>query len=90
MPSTKNGKRRIQKMTSNGGQSNEEQKNQSLEENLPMVSYIMLHRIYDMLTLIANKVAGEEKTSKMIEYHEMGYLLGPSPSYTPQSEDTEE
>ena len=27
--------------------------NQNLEDNLPMVNYIMLHRIYDMLTLIA-------------------------------------
>lgn len=61
----------------------------SLEENLPMVQYIMLHRIYDMLTLIANQVAGEDKTSKMIEYHEAGYLLGPNPSYTPQEEPEE-
>jgi len=61
----------------------------SLEENLPMVNYIMLHRIYDMLTLIATQVAGEEKTARMVEYHDKGYLLGPGPSYTP-SEDSEE
>jgi len=63
--------------------------NSSLEENLPMVNYIMLHRIYDMLSLIATEVAGEERTSRMVEYHEKGYLLGPGPSYTP-SEDSEE
>jgi len=58
--------------------------NQNLEDNLPMVDYIMLHRIYDLLTLIANEVAGPEKTSKMVEYHEQGFLLGPTPSYTPE------
>jgi hypothetical protein len=59
----------------------------NLEDNLPMVNYIMLHRIYDLLSLIANEVAGEEKTSRMVEYHNQGYLLGPAPSYTPDQED---
>lgn len=58
-------------------------KGQSLEENLDMVSYIMLHRIYDLLTIIATSL-DPEKTAKMVEYHDAGYLLGPSPSYTPQ------
>jgi len=56
---------------------------QALENNLPMVSYIMLHRIYDLLTLIANKLVGSDDVSKMVEYHEQGFLLGPLPSYTP-------
>jgi hypothetical protein len=59
----------------------------NIEDNLPMVNYIMLHRIYDLLSLIANEVAGEEKTSRMVEYHNQGYLLGPAPSYTPDQED---
>jgi hypothetical protein len=58
--------------------------NSNIEDNLPMVNYIMLHRIYDILTLISMKLAGEEETSKMVEYHNQGFLLGPSPSYTPQ------
>jgi hypothetical protein len=53
----------------------------SIEENIPMVTYIMLHRIYDLLTLISNKIVGSEDTQKMINYHEAGYLLGPGPSY---------
>jgi hypothetical protein len=65
-----------------------DQQSQSLEDNLPMVNYIMLHRIYDMLTIMANKV-DPEKTEKMIKYHEEGYLLGPSPSFTPQEESEE-
>jgi hypothetical protein len=60
---------------------------QNLEENLPMVNYIMLHRIYDLLTLIASNIE-PEKTEKMVEYHNQGFLLGPSPSFTPQ--DSEE
>lgn len=64
-----------------------EEKPQNLEENLDMVTYIMLHRIYDILTLIANKLVGPEDVSKMVSYHDQGYLLGPVPSYTPQVED---
>lgn len=56
---------------------------QALEDNLPLVSYIMLHRIYDLLTIISNHL-DPEKTSKMVEYHKEGYLLGPSPAYTPE------
>jgi hypothetical protein len=62
----------------------------SLEDNLPMVTYIMLHRIYDLLTLISNEVAGSDKTSRMVDYHNDGYLLGPSPSFTPEKETNNE
>ncbi len=61
---------------------------QNLEDNLPMVNYIMLHRIYDLLTLISNKLVGSEDTSKMVEYHNQGYLLGPTPSFVPDTPDT--
>lgn len=61
------------------------QQSNNLEDNLPMVNYIMLHRIYDMLTLIANDLSKDEesrlKISKMIEYHKEGFLLGPSPAF---------
>jgi hypothetical protein len=63
----------------------EEKQSQNIEDNLPMVNYIMLHRIYDMLTIMANK-ADPEKTAKMIEYHEQGFLLGPAPSFSPSEE----
>jgi hypothetical protein len=59
----------------------------NLEDNLPLVNYIMLHRIYDMLSLIAKGSVGQEETSKMISYHEQGYLLGPAPAYTPPEND---
>ncbi len=63
----------------------EEKESQSIEDNLPMVNYIMLHRIYDMLTIMANEVS-PEKTAKMIEYHEQGFLLGPAPAFSPSEE----
>lgn len=56
-----------------------------LEDNLDMANYIMLHRIYDVLLLMSNKIVGSEETEKMSKYHEEGYLLGPSPSF--RSED---
>jgi hypothetical protein len=60
----------------------EDNQPQNLEDNLPMVNYIMLHRIYDLLTIISNKLVGSEDTQKMIQYHEQGFLLGPTPSYS--------
>jgi hypothetical protein len=51
-----------------------------------MVTYIMLHRIYDLLSLIANKVVGSQDVEKMTEYHQAGYLLGPVPSFNPGEE----
>jgi hypothetical protein len=64
----------------------EDKESKTIEDNLPMVNYIMLHRIYDMLTIMANN-ADPEKTAKMIEYHEQGFLLGPAPSFTPPDEE---
>jgi len=66
----------------------DQNKNESsnLEDNIPMVTYIMLHRIYDLLSLISNKIVGSEDTEKMIQYHEEGYLLGPAPSFKPTQE----
>jgi hypothetical protein len=63
-----------------------EENREDMSENLDMVNYIMLHRIYDVMTIIANKLVGSEEVEKMIKYHDQGYLLGPVPSYTPQEE----
>lgn len=63
------------------------QERENLEDNLDMVNYIMLSRIYDLLTLIATKLVGSEDVAKMVEYHDKGYLLGPMPSYTPNDDE---
>ena len=60
----------------------EKEPSQNLEDNLPMVNYIMLHRIYDLLVLISKSVAEPEEVQKMIDYHEQGFLLGPAPSFS--------
>ena len=62
----------------------EEKETENLADNLDMVNYIMLHRIYDLLTIIANKLVGTEEVEKMLQYHDQGFLLTPGPSYTPQ------
>lgn len=68
-------------------QEDQNKESSNLEDNLPLVTYIMLHRIYDLLTLISNKLVGSEDTAKMVEYHEKGYLLGPVPSFVPNNEE---
>jgi hypothetical protein len=65
-------------------------KTDNLEDNLPMVNYIMLHRIYDIMTLVANLLAKDDDSrlqiSKMVEYHKEGFLLGPSPAFRAEEE----
>lgn len=71
-----------------------ETQNNNLEDNLPMVNYIMLHRVYDILSLIADLLAKNDddrhKIMKMIEYHKEGFLLGPSPAYRSEEENNAE
>ena len=64
----------------------EEAKN--LEDNLPMVTYIMLHRIYDVLTLMAKYLSKDDgdEMSKLIDYHQKGFLLGPAPAFSVEEE----
>jgi len=54
----------------------ENEKPQNLEDNLPMVNYIMLHRIYDLLTLIANKLVGPEHDRKISRTQSDPPLIG--------------
>ena len=68
----------------------ENKESSNLEDNLPMVNCIMLHRIYDILTLLADKVVGGEEISKMVEYHKEGYLLGPAPAFSVAENNQEE
>ena len=61
--------------------------NTNLEDNLPLVTYIMLHRIYDVLALIASEQVGKERIDQLIDYHENGYLLGPMPAFNAGNEE---
>lgn len=64
--------------------SDERNQAKNLEDNLPMVNYIMLHRIYDVLTLLAKYSSKDDgnEMAQLIEYHEKGFLLGPAPALT--------
>lgn len=64
-----------------------EENRSSLEDNLPMVNYIMLHRIYDVLCLIAKQGGSVQEIEKMVEYHKEGFLLGPSPAFISEEKD---
>lgn len=66
---------------------NENIEQSSLEDNLPMVNYIMLARIYDILTLIADNIVKDDSVKKMVEYHNSGYILGPAPSLVSDQDD---
>ena len=43
---------------------------ENIEDNLDMVNYIMLSRIYDVLVLIANKIVGSDDVAKLVSYHD--------------------
>lgn len=59
----------------------------SLEENLPLVNYIMLARIYDLLSVIASAATEQpEVIQNIVNMHAQGQILGPLPAYTPQAE----
>jgi len=64
-----------------------ESNSSNLEDNLPMVNYIMLHRVYDVLCLIAKQLGDVQEIEKMVEYHKEGFLLGPAPAFISEEKD---
>jgi hypothetical protein len=64
---------------------------QNLEDNLPMVNYIMLHSIYDLcLPYYANKLVGPEDVHpKWLNIITKDSYLGPTPSFVPDTPDTD-
>lgn len=52
----------------------------AIDENIGIVTYIMLARIYDVLCLIADGVGKGEELMEMLAQHRDGKLLGPDPS----------
>lgn len=60
---------------------------QNIDENLGMVNFIMLSRIYDLLCIIADGVGKGEELLKVIESHKKGFILGPDPALAEEVED---
>lgn len=60
---------------------------EDINDNLGMVSYIMLGRIYDMLALIADGVGKGEDALRLISLHQSGEMMCPPPSLNMEIED---
>ena len=60
---------------------------QDINDNLGMVTYIMLGRIYDMLTIIADGVGRGEEALRLITLHQKGELMAPPPSLNIEIDD---
>ena len=58
---------------------NEESVN-DINENMGVVNYILLSRIYDMLCLIADGVGKGEDALRLIALHQEGQLMSPPPA----------
>lgn len=56
------------------------QDSNSIDQNIGVVTYIMLARIYDALCIIGDGVGKGEEILKMVEMHKNGYFLGPEPA----------
>jgi hypothetical protein len=64
----------------------EEKTSETIDDNIDIVTYITLSRIYDVLCLIADGVGKGEEVLKMIEAHRNGELLGPLPALGSEAE----
>ena len=53
---------------------------ENINENLGMVTFIMLGRIYDMLSLIADGLGKGDDAIRLISLHQSGELMCPPPS----------
>ncbi len=51
-----------------------------INDNLGMVTYIMLSRIYDMLSIIADGLGKGEEALRLISLHQSGEIMCPPPS----------
>lgn len=58
----------------------------SIDENIGIVTYIMLSRIYDALCIIGDGLGKGEEILAMVEAHKMGKLLGPEPAINSEVE----
>ena len=60
---------------------------EDINDNLGMVTFIMLGRIYDMLALIADGVGKGEDALRLISLHQSGQMMCPPPSLSMEDSD---
>ena len=58
----------------------EEFEHKALNDDLGLINYIMLGRIYDLLMIIADAQGKGEEALKLMELHRQGNLMAPFPS----------
>ncbi len=63
---------------------------EDINDNLGVVLFIMLGRVYDMLTLIADGVGKGEDALRLISLHQSGELMCPPPSLNLDTTDNDE
>ena len=63
---------------------------EDINENSGVVNFIMLGRIYDMLTLIADGVGKGEDALRLIALHQSGELMCPPPALAVDEETEDE
>lgn len=61
-----------------------------INENLGMVTYIMLARIYDMLSIIADGLGRGEEALRLISLHQSGEIMCPPPSINIEDDEYED
>jgi len=67
----------------------EDQEVKNMNDNLGTIIYIMLGRIYDQLTLLADANGKGEDMLKLMELHRQGHLMSPIPTLAlPDQEDS--
>jgi hypothetical protein len=58
----------------------QDQEVKSMNDNMGTILYIMLGRIYDQMTLIADAQGKGEDMMKLMELHRQGHLMSPIPT----------
>lgn len=61
-----------------------------INDNIGMVMYIMLGRIYDMLVLLCDAQGKGEDALQLINLHSQGQLMAPPPSLMLEDENEQD
>ena len=63
------------------------EENVNLEDNLQMAQYIMLARIYDLISVLTSHMTEKpELIQNIVNLHAEGHILGPLPAFKPKEE----
>jgi len=63
------------------------EENVNLEDNLQMAQFIMLARIYDLISVLTSHMTEKpELIQNIVNLHEQGHILGPMPAFKPKEE----